>query len=57
MAAVALLPATDEAGGFLTGLSFQGFGWLWPLLIPPLAAIVSFAATRSAAFHTLRRLT
>lgn len=57
MAAVALLPAADEAGGFLTGLGFQGLGWLWPLLVPPLAAVVSFVATRAAAFHTLRRLT
>lgn len=52
-----LLPAQDEAGGFLTGLGFQGAGWLWPLVLPPLAAIVAFAATRAAAFATLRRLT
>lgn len=57
MAAVALLPATDEAGGFLTGLGFHGLGWLLPLTIPLLAALVSFVATRTAAFATLRRLT
>ncbi|WP_127902688.1 cell division protein FtsX [Solirhodobacter olei] len=54
--AIALLPAASAAGGFLTGLGFQGFGWLWPLVIPPLAAIVAFGATRSAAFATLRGL-
>ena len=35
--AVWALPAADEAGGFLTGLGFQGWGWIWPLLIPPVA--------------------
>lgn len=54
MLAVALLPEPDEAGGFLTGLGFQGAGWLWPLLIPPLAAVVAFAATRAAALRMLR---
>ncbi len=56
-AAIAFLPAADEAGGFLTGLGFQGIHWLWPLAIPPLAAIVSFIATRAAALRTLRGLT
>jgi cell division transport system permease protein len=57
MIAVALLPATDEAGAFLTGLGFQGAGWLLPLLLPPLTAAVAFAATRYAAFRTLKGLT
>ncbi|MFT4149298.1 MAG: cell division protein FtsX [Paracoccaceae bacterium] len=56
MIAVALLPSAETAGGFLTGLGFQGWGWLWPLLIPPLAAAVAFAATRAAAFAKLREL-
>jgi cell division transport system permease protein len=34
---VALLPRADAAGGFLTGLGFTGFGWLWPFVLPPLA--------------------
>ena len=55
-AGVALLPRVDEAGGFLTGLGFHGFGWLLPLLLPPLAAIVAFFATRHAAFRTLKGL-
>lgn len=56
MAAVAALPATDEAGGFLTGLGFTGAGWLWPLILPPLAAAVAFFATQFAAFRTLREV-
>jgi len=54
MLAVAFLPATDAAGGFLTGLGFSGAGWFWPLTIPPLAAAVAFAATRHAAFRMLK---
>ena len=57
MLAMLLLPAADDAGGFLTGLGFQGVSWIIPLFIPPLAGVVSFAATRAAAFHTRRRLT
>lgn len=57
MIGIALLPQADEAGAFLTGLGFQGFGWLLPLLLPPLTAIVAFAATRTAAFRTLKGLT
>ncbi len=56
MGAVALLPAQDEAGGFLTGLGFQGRGWFIPLLLPPLAALVAFVATRTAAMANLKRL-
>lgn len=56
MLAVALMPAAQSDGGFLSGLGFTGIGWLWPLLIPPLAAIVAFAATRLAAFRTLKEL-
>lgn len=56
MAAIALMPRTGEAGGFLTGLGFHGAGWLWPLLIPPLAALVAYLATRAAALGTLRRM-
>lgn len=52
--AVLLLPRTDAAGGFLTGLGFQGWHWLWPLIIPVLAAFVAFFATRQAALRTLK---
>lgn len=52
--AVMLLPSADAAGGFLTGLGFQGWHWLWPLVIPLLAALVAFIATRQAALRTLK---
>ena len=50
--AVAALP--DSGDGFLTGLGFQGLGWLVPLLVPPLAGVTAFFATRAAALRTLR---
>ncbi|MFP1644393.1 cell division protein FtsX [Pontitalea aquivivens] len=54
MIAVAALPRADAAGGFLTGLGFEGAAWLWPMTIPPMAAAVAFAATRAAALRMLR---
>ncbi|MEB8388609.1 cell division protein FtsX [Rhodobacteraceae bacterium KMM 6894] len=54
--AVLLLPSTEVGGGFLTGLGFQGWHWLWPLMIPLLAALVAFLATRAAAQRTLRNM-
>jgi len=53
-ALVLVLPHDADAGGFMTQIGFGGFGWLWPLVIPLLAAIVAFLATRSAAFARLR---
>ncbi|SEL19709.1 cell division transport system permease protein [Roseovarius nanhaiticus] len=52
--AVAFLPRTEVGGGFLTGLGFQGWHWLWPLTIPILSGVVAFLATRKAAQRTLR---
>lgn len=57
MIGLALLPAVDEAGGFLTGLGFSGAGWLLPLALPPVAALVALISTRAAAFRKLRELT
>jgi len=57
MLAIVLLPRADAAGGFLTGLGFQGWHWLWPVLIPPLVAVVAFWATRLAAFRVLKGTT
>lgn len=54
MAVIATLPDAGAAAGLLTGLGFQGMGWFTPFLIPPLAAITAFAATRAAALRTLR---
>ncbi|MFD1882954.1 cell division protein FtsX [Paracoccus pacificus] len=53
MLAVWMLPDLDQAGGFLTGLGFQGAGWILPLLIPVVAAAVGFFATRWAALRVL----
>lgn len=56
MAAVALLPAGQDAGGLLTGLGFAGVEWLIPLVLPVLAALVAFVATRAAALRALKEL-
>jgi cell division transport system permease protein len=53
---IMLLPEATDEGGFLTGLGFQGAGWLWPMLIPVLGAVVSFLATWIAARRTLGEL-
>ncbi len=55
--AILALPGASTEGGFLTGLGFQGLHWLWPVLIPPLAGIVAFVATRVAAFKALKGIT
>ncbi|MCK8483297.1 cell division protein FtsX [Aliiroseovarius sp. S2029] len=52
--AVFLMPSSGEQGNFLTDLGFEGWQWLWPLLIPPLAALVAFAATRQTARTVLQ---
>jgi len=57
MIAIALLPRASTAGGFLTGLGFSGWGWSWPLVIPLLAGVVAFLATRAAALRRLKELT
>lgn len=56
MAAVAVLPATQEAGGFLTGLGPQGAEWAAPLVLPAIIGLLAFVATRAAAFRALREL-
>jgi cell division transport system permease protein len=56
MIGVWLMPAASEEGGFLTGLGFQSWRWLLPLLIPPVAATVAFAATTRAARKRLGEL-
>ncbi|MDO6668209.1 cell division protein FtsX [Paracoccus sp. 1_MG-2023] len=53
MLGIAILPSAEQAGGFLTGLGFQGLGWLLPLTIPLVAAAVGFFATRWAALKML----
>lgn len=52
--AILLLPSSANEASFLTGLGLKGAEWLWPLVIPPLAATVAFFATRHAALSTLQ---
>ncbi|MEM6372771.1 MAG: FtsX-like permease family protein [Pseudomonadota bacterium] len=56
LVAVWLLPSGGDAPSFLTGLGFEGAGWLVPLLVPPLCALVALAATAYAAGRALRML-
>lgn len=52
--AVWLMPTgSAEAPGLLTGIGFQGAGWLVPLLIPLIAALVALIATQTAARRAL----
>lgn len=53
---IILLPAASDEGGFLTGLGFQGAGWLVPILVPLMGAAVAFGATWAAARRTLNGL-
>lgn len=50
------LPSTESAGQLMTGLGFEGRGWLYPLALPFLAALVAWGATRYAALEKLRGL-
>lgn len=51
-----LLPARDAQDSFLSGLGFSGASWALPILVPVLAALVAFLATRHAALRMLRKL-
>jgi len=55
MAGLLLLPAVQDEAGFLSGLGFAGAGWLVPLVIPPLAGIVAWAATQATALRVLKK--
>ncbi|KIC51290.1 FtsX-like permease family protein [Tateyamaria sp. ANG-S1] len=57
VAAVWLMPSGGDTPGFLTGLGFQGAGWLVPLLLPPVCGGVALLATAYAASRALRTLT
>ncbi len=57
VAALVLMPGSWDTAGFLTTLRFQGWHWVWPFLVPPMAAIVAFFATEAAARRVLGGLT
>ena len=52
--AIAALPASAAAGALPVTLGFTGVEWLAPMALPPMAALVAWAATRAAAFRMLR---
>lgn len=56
VASLFLIPAQDDATGFLTDLRVQGWGWVWVMLIPPLSGLVAFIATQFAARRVLGEL-
>lgn len=56
MTGVLLLPEASDAGGFLTGIGFQGGDWGLPVIIPVLGATVAFFATWTAARRKLKEL-
>ncbi len=49
--------ATLRSDSFLAGLSPGAGDWVWVLAVPVFAALTAFAATRLAAFRTLRSVT
>ncbi len=56
MTGVLLLPEASDAGGFLSGVGFQGRDWILPVAIPILGAAVAFFATWAAARRKLKEL-
>jgi cell division transport system permease protein len=56
LVALLFMPGAGDGAGFLTGLRLQGWHWLLPLLIPPMAALVAFLATAAAARRVLGEL-
>lgn len=51
--AVALVP-TVAGGGLASSVGFKGAEWLWPILVPLIAAALAFVATRAAAARRLK---
>ncbi|RFP90104.1 cell division protein FtsX [Rhodobacteraceae bacterium 63075] len=56
LVAVLLLPSPGDDAAFLSGLGFHGVSWLWLPVIPVVAGLVAFVATRAAARRTLKEL-
>ncbi|MEC3859824.1 FtsX-like permease family protein [Mesobacterium sp. TK19101] len=56
LAVVAVLLLPGDSDGVLTGVGFQGLGWVWPVLVPLLIAMVAFGATQAAARRVLEGL-
>lgn len=54
--ALLLWPSAGAQDSFLSGLGFAGAAWGLPVLVPLLAALVAYLATRLAALRMLRKL-
>lgn len=54
---VLLMPQGDPTAGVLMGVGFAGAQWLLLLLLPILAGVTAFLATRAAAFRRLKEQT
>jgi cell division transport system permease protein len=54
-ACLGLAPTLPLQGGF-GSLGLSGIDWLWPVLVPVVAAAVAFATARATAFRLLRGL-
>lgn len=52
---LALMPG-GEGAGILDEVGLSGTDWLWPLLLPPAAALLAFGATHAAATYRLRKV-
>lgn len=55
--ALVLMPQGDARTSIFLGVGFEGFEWVWLLVIPLLSGIVAFIATRAAAMGKLREMT
>lgn len=56
LVAVWLLPSGGDVPGILTGIGFQGVGWMVPLALPVISGAVALLATAFAASRALRAL-
>lgn len=54
---ITFMPQGDARASMLLGVGLRGAEWLWLVFIPLLSALVAFAATRAAAFRTLKEQT
>lgn len=51
-----LMPTGGDGPGFLTGIGFEGAGWLVPLVLPIISGAIAFVATAYAAGRALRTI-
>ena len=53
--AVLLVPNSEDVAGALN-IGFDGLSWLWPFMVPLMAAIIAYFATRFAAARRLQEV-